>query len=943
MTGLGSASIARKKTAKSWIALLTAGAVCFSGLAAGAWTPMPAQAADKLWTLAKAKSVAISMSDKIDNLQTKSQAKRAARQSAIDSIREKRRSMSTVRWSPLFNIKLPTKPNEAEEFEFEFKPKQLAYEISVIDHKIKDERLAISEKVSNTYIDILTAEEALQYGEKREKKLTETVAKLEAKQALGEASQQMVETAQKRLENTTTKKNNAASKYLRSKQKLSELMGDEIDVTTGYRFTDAFTTANMERKDIQVLQNAALDGDHTVFEAKTAEDSARTALEVNYSLYNSKYGAYMSRIDSYIQTALQGGKVNKRDFKAKFDIFKREIDEEWQGDYRFLFISFPKEWLKGAIDGIRYVEDDPYALYTAVLEYDSACKERKSAEKDLRSTVNDMYDNYAEAKKAYETANKSFKQAQSAMAADEVRYLMGELSKEEFETEESECEQLETEVNEARSNYSEVLYSYDRTTCGGVSAFMGRGTAVSLSPVIQKGLSYTLRPIVRNQEFVLTVNVPDDFAAKSGVTVTDFELRCDGKLVGTRTPVNRSMRHLTLTVNGVSKVAIRLYNGREFVDECEIDPTVYSASLELTKGYEKKDNKHVIGTFTTKNQMSTDTVEIIPSFNQEVIREEYESGHDAATYNLTAENGSFLNSDAKIKVESSFNYLAFIKSDLGKLTIHLYDSAEKEIGTAKFRPVSGEIIHEVTEQEAKRIAKVRETNQKLEQKAEEAKKAKEADDAARDEAREILEKLGLDTSDANIANARAHINELKYTLELAEKNSKLESEMAEVEVLRQQAKAGGLNTADLDKRMEAMKQQKDSQEKTMSKMTTFAKMRDASASKRIQVERLKSAVEADREYVAGAKKRLQESVASKEAQYAALRSKWEEEASKPNGQRDNKLADSLKKQVLEMGKSLKATKQELESCDHKAAVKREQIKINLDKLRALGEDVSRYE
>ena len=63
---------------------------------------------------------------------------------------------------------------------------------------------------------------------------------------------------------------------------------------------------------------------------------------------------------------------------------------------------------------------------------------------------------------------------------------------------------------------------------------------------------YVLKPIVEREMFELTVFIPDDYP----ITITDFELWADGELIGERTPIDKSLRHLAITKETVSKVTI---------------------------------------------------------------------------------------------------------------------------------------------------------------------------------------------------------------------------------------------------------------------------------------------------------------------------------------------------------------------------------------------------
>ncbi len=724
---------------------------------------------DPLFKLSQAKTIAVSKSDVLESLDIQVESKSAAMQSSVKSLREKERNMATIRWSPLLNIKFPTKPNEEEAFTFQFKPTQLQYQINIIKHRETEEKLKVYEDVSNTYIKIITAEQALKYDSDALTKLTATVERLKAQQIEGAVTQEKVDKAQEKLDDTEVKVANDKTQFERGKEKLSEKVG--FDVTTGYRFEDAFVTADLSRDFIPLLQAKGIEKDQGVYEASVAEQEALLALRVNYSLMSNQYGGYMSLINTYVDQALAGEKISKKAFKKDYDEFLKKIDEKWQGHYKFLFIKIPKEWLKGDLDGIRYVEDDPYVLYTAALDYESARKELENTKKELRSAIADYYDNYAEARKSYINLNKQVIKANRNFSANQAKNLLGEYSDDELQSDEQDLESMRSELNSALSTYSSTLYEYDKMTCGAVSQYL-KGSAAGddreegLSSIIQTGVTYTIRAIVQTEEFLLTLNVPDDFEAKTGMHITDFALYSDGRQIGERVSVGEAIRHLALTMEDVGKVTVRIYDGSTFLDECEIDPTVYIGDLKITTGYEEDGLKHVIGTYSVADNLSTDTVEITLKFSQDKVNEEYESGKDAAYYNIATAGGSFLRSEDKIEVGELFSYMSFIRGDIGDLVVHLYDENKEEIGTAVFNEATRQLIHDVTDDEAAEIeeAKQQQAEQEAIDAEEAERKRKEAE--RREKAEAVLEAFGFEKSEENITYVIAHLRELQYAADL---------------------------------------------------------------------------------------------------------------------------------------------------------------------------------
>ena len=914
---------------------------------------------DQLLTLSAAKRLAIANSEKIEGLEVQIMTKEASVASATRALKERERDMGTFRWSPLLSFKFPTKPNESEAFEFQFKPTQLNNQKKILQHKMTDAESEISEKVSKTYIDIISADQALAYDNLRVRKLSASLDKIKLRREEGSATAKQVETAQKRYDAATGAKLKDETKLIRAKQKMKTLTG--LDVTTGYRFQKSFVTAEMSRDDIPYLQSTALAGDQNIFELQMEEEEANLALQVNYNLIRSKYSGYISRISSYIEAAKSGSKISKKAFKADYDKFLKEIDEPWQGSYRILFISFPKEWLKGSLDGIRYVQDDPQVLYTAALDYESARKALSSGKEDLKNTVYELYDNYVETKKAYEDAKKEYYTQRSQITVDEVKNLMGALSDEEYETEYQEFEDSKSTMDEALATYSEALFEFDRTTCGGVSTFFdgdSKGSGVSLMPVVQQGMSYRFKPVADSEEFLLYINVPDDFNAKTGLNVTHFQLRCNGKNIGSKTAVGRGMRHLALSAENVVEAFIRIYDGDTILDDCPIDPAVAAGPLSLTTGFEAPKKLRVIGTYTTTPKLETDTVEIRVEFDQGQVQKEYVSGEAAASYTLATDAGSVLGSGEKTKADDAFKYLGLIQGDIEKLILHMYDGAGQEIGTAKFNTATKQIYHDIDDVEAERIAEEKARIAAEDAKTAAAEEEQERENAAETEAKLLLEKLGMEPTPENIAYARTHGKELAYAVELKGNAEDLDKNAEQVKQQIEKAKAAGEDTSALEKRLETIGKQKAVVEKSLGGMESYQNFVGGDAQKQQEIIRLKNAVTAARKYISEGKDTLKRQVESLTAKETSLKNqlknkktavrKKQIEASTEQEKKDieeesREDIEKLNTQIDAVAKAKALKKAELDQYDSTAAAKRSEITEALQKLKALGADTSGYE
>ena len=669
-------------------------AVCMIIPAGWSMAPMNCKAAEaKTLTLTEAKKLAVANSDSYEKVESQLSVKQASLSQAYRSIREKQKNMSTFRWSPLLSFKFPTKPDLSEAYEFQFKPIEIQSEIDSLEHQLTDVVLEEYEKVSTLFVDAVVLEESIRFNESRLAVFEEQLVKDKAKLKLGEASQNDIDI----LNTNITSLQNKIAEDRRSceqiKKKLSDAIG--MDVTTGYSFENPFVSAEISRTQLQDLIQYTLDHDQSYYDVCMSESTALISLRTNYNLMNGQYGNKMNYISGYVNQVYAGSKVNKKAFKSAYEVFLQKIDEPWQGKKKILFIRIPKEWFKGAISGIRYVEDEPYALYEAALEYEDARLERKNAQKDLEDEVTDTFENYVSLRNAYLAAVEAVNKAEKSLTAAESLNKLGELTNEEFTTEKEDYEELQNEMFSALADYTKALYSFDRLTCGGVSILLadagadlkagGEGNSY-VETEYENGAYYYMESIIEQEQFRLNVYIPDDF----NVEVTHFELWCDGKQIGERTEIDKSIRHLALTTESIDKAFIRFYNDTEFVDDCEIDPSQQSGELQIVSQYTATggtgDRELGEYSLTVNADTGIATVELSPRQDREI-----------AYYRISTSDGVYLTGDSYYSTEKSFRYLSLLENGIADLNIEFYDASKNKICEGHFETADNKLMENSTE------------------------------------------------------------------------------------------------------------------------------------------------------------------------------------------------------------------------------------------------------
>lgn len=673
----------KKKILSIWLAFIIFVLSCD-------WNGVTVQAATQTFTLTQAKSMALGESSEYAALENKMALTKVQYDQAIKKLKLKEKNQRTFRWSPLLSFKLPEQPALTDEFEYAYKPIELQSEIDKLNHEKADCVYSVYEKTELEFIKVYVLQEKIAFNEERVENYQTTLEKNKQRLAIGQANQTDVDAIQKKLDTIESTLASDKRNFEAEKEKLSQMVG--IDLSVSYRFSSPFADASLDRGMMQDIIDYTLEYDDSYYKAQTNTENARITLDTNYRLMKEQYGSDMDMIDSFIQQARNGKKLDSAAFKLRYNDFLEKVDQPWRGSFRILFIRIPKEWIKGAIDGVRYVEDEPYALYEAAIEYQNLKKEQETLKQDLTAKVKDYYENYVSTRNASETLKKNIQDKKKELQKAKLKNTMGEMTYEEYAQVQEEYDNLQTDYLDAQAAYSQTLYSFDRLTCGLISSYIS-GTSTVLSTaeggqsyVVEnegEGVYYYIHSLVSDNMFEFGISVSEN----SDVEITDYELWIDGVQIGERTPKDKTIRHLTLDIKEESGSFVRLYNGEDFIDDCEFDPSEYSGKLIVVKGYTvAKDEDTLVGNYKTQTD----------SMGMFLLTIEPEADELAVSYNIKDKNGNYLISEDKISVKDTFKYLAMAESSLSDLTICFYGKDGDLLYEAEF-DTTDQTIHKLTE------------------------------------------------------------------------------------------------------------------------------------------------------------------------------------------------------------------------------------------------------
>ena len=644
-------------------------------------------AADKTLSLQQAQKVAIAKSSKRVKILNKIELQEIKYSAAVKSIQMKKKNMSTFRWTPLLSFKFPEQPTLADEYEWQYKPLQITSTISSLQHQLLDDQLETKESVSNLYVQIYINQEKIAFLEENLEQAQTTLTRNQARLAVGEATQSDIDKLQQSIDRLTTDISLQKRSFETNKSKLSKLINQ--DVTTGYTFQNPLQQADIPRNILDNLIQYTLDNDQSYYEAKMDTRLAYTGMNMMESMMRSQYGNKMNNIMPFINQIKAGDSVDSGAFKNAYKQMLDNVDAPWNGTKKILFIRIKKEWFKGAVDGSRYVEDDPYALYTGALEYMDALKEQNSLQDELTNSVKSGFETLKTAQIAYNDAQKSCDILEQEVEKNTRLNLLGKVSYEELSDLQEEYRNQESETLDLLAVYTQLLYSYDRLTCGGITAYL-EGTDVDMKAA-QGGNSFIAKELegkayyyinyrVEDNIFVMGVSIPDNYS----LDITDYALYVNDMQIGDVTPIDEELEHLALDLDQVDKAQIFLYDGQELVDVREIDSSVNQAELPINGGYtlEHKESVQTVATYIYTLQKTTNTVsmKITPKASEQI-----------AYYRLTDTDGNAVNGDELIPIDEEFTYLSLLVGNLSGLNIIFYDSQEQELYQGMFNTGSSSI------------------------------------------------------------------------------------------------------------------------------------------------------------------------------------------------------------------------------------------------------------
>ena len=658
----------------------------------GIIVPMPSvQAAGKSLSLTQAKKLALAESNDYRSIKSKITLKEVAYMQAVKTLQLKQKNQATYRWSPMFSFELPEELKFEEESNLVYKPAQLQTQIQQLQQELKTEVYGIYEETSLVFSKAYIYQEKVILEEEQLELLETSLEKHKGRMLLGLSTKENVEIMEEEIESLKEQLIQDKKNFEIEKEKLGKLLS--LDLSSGYVLTINNELNEIPRTLLEQILQYAMENDQSYYEAKLETQLALLKITENYNLLEKQYGAAVKPLEMYVQQIKSGQKVDGNALKASYDLVLEEIDSLWEGEWKILSVTIPKEWLKGDTQGVRYIEDKPYALYENILEYEETLVNQEKIRKELTAEVKEAFENVATARREYLNAKKQEGKTEKKLQKELLLNSMGELSYEEYRKSQNQHALERLETLEKLGNYQSCFYRLECITNGAVTEYMNKSLGVPLENDGESnqyfveedaisGAKYFLRSLVEDQMFEFGIYLPKNMKTD----ITHYELRVGDSVIGKKVEIDQTIKHLTLTLRENEKVYIRLYKKNEFVNDCEINPFTYQGELDL-KEYviKKKDTsaKRVIGNYEIIRKNEMGLME---------LRVHMDNAENISYYSIQNEEGKYLLSEEeKISVNDTFMYMEWLTKEVETLKILCYDNEKALRYTAYFDTTNYEI------------------------------------------------------------------------------------------------------------------------------------------------------------------------------------------------------------------------------------------------------------
>ncbi|WNR44025.1 copper amine oxidase N-terminal domain-containing protein [Paenibacillus roseipurpureus] len=431
------------------------------------------------------------------------------------------------------------------------------------------ERYVIEKAYLTAYQDAVAEERSRQKNE--EAKTALDTVKKKRKYGLADSAEQ--EKADKALEKTASLYKQAQLTAKSSRLALGKLLSLDMENKVQLSFQPDYANLNQ-----RMLPTYLAMGQKTTISLLRDTETRRLAdekLNTTRNLLSSKFGpARMKVMDGLYKDA----DIDMELFQSSYEETLQHVKEDWQGVFMlFGFIPIPKSLLQGEFDGLRYLDDLTNVLPLATMEQNKAALQ----EKESRTTViADVRQSFLEAKGAEEGYAQALRDKDNAvanLAKANQKLKLSLMKADELQAYKDAVDQADAGITAAQIGYKLAIGKLDQATGGAVNRTLRSGILPyrdlddGLSPVKpQKPKAplgtWKLKPAVGQLLSDFSVRVSKKLGATDYAVYTK-----DGKRIGKRTKINKSIRNLSLKFSQIDQLKVVLYKRGKVIGVLPLD------------------------------------------------------------------------------------------------------------------------------------------------------------------------------------------------------------------------------------------------------------------------------------------------------------------------------------------------------------------------------------
>jgi outer membrane protein TolC len=546
--------------------------ICAFALLLASLPALPAYAA-QLFPLEQAVDRALKIDPELVDLQRNLRKKREEVNQANQALSNqaiKDFSLFAKQHSLAKDIQLSTKVPEARK----------EYNFSVRDIRAKE--LSIRFNMEQLYMKVMQAMDQQAVAEKELDRVRKELAEARTKLKFGLVKKEDIETAEKAVETADSAVKVASLAYKNAKIELGGKVGVNMDNDL-FEFSIRRDYVRLSQSLMWRLIREAEKNDVPFYKDVETRKLAEAKVNNIRRMYNNKFGYGATAV---IESLYTPQPMDYDKFAENYDVMLGRIKAQWEGIFLIpqpffppFILPIPKFILQGEYDGLRYFEDDQYALPIAMLEQDKARAKEKDTREKLAASVKKMYLDTKVAEEAYAQALKAADLAKTETEKAKRSMDSGIMKKDEFDKVAAAQEQAERATQSTFYGYKTAIGSLNLLTGGSLQRYI-RGGILPYKE-IESGLeALDQEPEQANRQLgdwqleEVAETMVVDFSIKPDprLGVSDFELTSeDGKVIGEKTKINGKIRHLGFLFSDPSTLKIVLYKGGDKLAEATLD------------------------------------------------------------------------------------------------------------------------------------------------------------------------------------------------------------------------------------------------------------------------------------------------------------------------------------------------------------------------------------